>query len=157
MTDERIAQAFEIIRKYEIKSASFNMVGFPGDHGAIQETIALNQRIKPDLIQHTIFYPYRGTALGDLAHREGYVVRNGYPTYFGRGTLDLPRVPAAEIERQALLFDTTSTRAAVADAPSGSRAVVRTALSGRVPSVKKVLITLNLWALRPMAPGAASA
>lgn len=31
MTDDRIAQAFEIIRKHGIKSASFNMVGIPGE------------------------------------------------------------------------------------------------------------------------------
>jgi anaerobic magnesium-protoporphyrin IX monomethyl ester cyclase len=106
MSDERIVQAFDLIHRYGIKSASFNMVGIPGETRELfRKTIALNARIKPDLIQHTIFYPYRGTALGEMAHRNGYVVRDGYPTYFGRGTLSLPGFSLRQIEREALFFE----------------------------------------------------
>ena len=123
------------------------MVGIPGEtRERFRKTIALNQRIEPDLIQHTIFYPYRGTALGDLAHKEGYVVRNGYPTYFGRGTLDLPGFPLREIERQALLFEYNVYKS------SNRRRAVRGLVQSfgrRYPAVyqavKKVLITVNLW------------
>lgn len=111
-----------------------------------KKTITLNQRIKPDLIQHTIFYPYRGTALGDLAHREGFIVREGYPTYFGRGTLDLPSFSLRQIEREALLFeynvykDSDRRRALRGLAQSFGR---------RYPSVyqatKKALVKLGLW------------
>lgn len=105
MTDDRIVQAFETIRKHGIAAASFNMVGFPGEsRERFQKTIALNRRVRPDLLQLTIFYPYRGTALGDLAHAQGYVVRRDYPTYFGRGTLDLPGFTLKAIEREALFF-----------------------------------------------------
>ncbi len=106
MTDERIVEAFALIRKYGIRVSSFNMVGIPGEtKERFRKTIALNRRIKPDLVQQTIFYPYRGTALGDLAHKEGYVVRHGYPTYFGRGTLDLPGFSLRAIERASIFFE----------------------------------------------------
>lgn len=106
MKDERIIEAFDIVRKHGIAVSSFNMVGIPGETREIfKKTIQLNARINPDIVQQTIFYPYRGTALGDLAYKEGYVVRDGYPTYFGRGTLSLPGFSLREIERQAFLFE----------------------------------------------------
>jgi len=106
MSDDRIVEAFDLIRKHGIKSASFNMVGIPGEtRERFARTIALNRRIRPDLVQQTIFYPYRGTELGDLAHREGLVVRHGYPNYFGRGTLSLPGFSRRQIEREALFFE----------------------------------------------------
>ncbi len=106
MKDERIIEAFDIVRRQGIATSAFNMVGIPGEtRERFKKTIELNARIRPDIIQHTIFYPYRGTELGDLAYKNGYVVREGYPTYFGRGTLSLPGFSLTEIEREALMFE----------------------------------------------------
>lgn len=106
MTDDKIAGAFDMIKEQGIKVASFNMVGIPGETRArFRKTIELNKRIKPDLLQQTIFYPYHGTVLGDTAYQKNYVVRHGYPNYFGRGTLSMPDFSLKEIEREALLFE----------------------------------------------------
>ncbi|MFN8061897.1 MAG: radical SAM protein [Vicinamibacterales bacterium] len=147
MTDDRIVQAFDLIKRHGIKVASFSMVGIPGETKAhFGRTIALNKRVNPDLIQQTIFYPYRGTALGDMAYREGYVVRHGYPTYFGRGTLDLPGFSLKEIERQALLFEYNVYKDV--DRRRALRGLAQS-LGRRYPTVyqatKRTLISLNLW------------
>lgn len=147
MTDDRIAQAFEIIHKHGIRTASFNMVGIPGEtKERFRKTITLNQRIKPNLIQQTIFYPYHGTALGDLAHKEGYAVRRGYPTYFGRGTLDLPGFSLREIEREALFFEYNVYKDA--DRKRAIRGLAQS-FGRRYPTayrgVKKALTLLRLW------------
>ncbi|MDA2936676.1 hypothetical protein MYX75_00215 [Acidobacteria bacterium AH-259-A15] len=51
---------------------------------------------------------HRGTALGDLAnlaYKKGYVVREEYPTYSGRGTLSLPGFSLRQIELEAMFFE----------------------------------------------------
>ncbi len=147
MSDDRIVLAFDIIRKYGIKSASFNMVGIPGETRELfRKTITLNARIHPDLAQQTIFYPYRGTALGDQAHREGYIVRQGYPTYFGRGTLSLPGFPLRQIEREALFFEYNVYKGT--DLKRAFRGLAQS-YGRRYPiayqAFKKTLTRLNLW------------
>ena len=69
-----------------------------------QRTIELNRVIQPDRLQMTVFYPYRGTWLGDEAYRQGYVRGKGYPTYFGRTILSMPEFSKKQIEKAARLF-----------------------------------------------------
>ena len=146
MKDQRIIEAFEIVQKHGIAVSSFNMVGIPGEtKGLFQKTISLNARIKPDIVQQTIFYPYRGTGLGELAYREGYVVREGYPTYLGRGTLSLPGFSLQEIERTALFFEYNVYKHI--DRKRAIRGLAR-AMARRYPrfcnGAKKVLTMLNI-------------
>jgi len=105
MDNETIMRAFDIVKKYGIKTSSFNMVGIPGetldDH---METVKLNQKIAPDEVQITIFYPYRGTKLGDEAYAGGFVKEKGYPTYFGKTILDFPDFSKDSIEKASRMF-----------------------------------------------------
>jgi len=104
--DEKTIDAFEICKRVGINTMTFNMVGIPGETKIkFEKTIELNKRIVPYSAQLTIFYPYRGTVLGELAYKEGYVVRrDGHPTFFGRGILSLPEFSLKEIESSALWF-----------------------------------------------------
>jgi radical SAM superfamily enzyme YgiQ (UPF0313 family) len=106
MKNAKILEAFDIVRKHGIATSSFNMMGFPGDTPeAHQRTIDLNRDIKPDHVQLTIFYPYRGTRLGDISYKENYVVNfNGFPSYVGRTILSLPGFTKRQIEREFKLF-----------------------------------------------------
>ncbi len=147
MTDDRIVQAFDIIKKYGIKTASFNMVGIPGEtRERFQRTIDLNRRIKPELIQQTIFYPYHGTALGDMAYKNNYLVRKGYPNYFGRGTLNLPGFSLKQIEREAMFFEFNVYR--TFDKWRAARGLAQSAAK-RYPTayrgIKKGLTAVGLW------------
>ncbi len=105
MTNKKIIEAFEIIHRHGIQSMSFNMVGVPGETPEMhQNTVALNRLVKPDRLQITVFYPYRGTALGDEAYKRDVLWTQGFPTYFGRTILSMPEFSKGQIERAARLF-----------------------------------------------------
>jgi len=65
MTNDQIRTAFKLLHKRDIKTTSFNMVGwpFPGEAERTRATIALNREIKPGSVQVTWFYPFPGTKL----------------------------------------------------------------------------------------------
>lgn len=68
MTNDRITQAFADLRAIDgMFITSYNMKGYPVpyDDELTKMTLALNERIKPDLVQMSIFYPFRGTKLYD--------------------------------------------------------------------------------------------
>lgn len=65
MTNQQIENAFYLFKRAGIFATSFNMLGFPFENDDIltDATIKLNQKIKPDYAQFTIFYPFPGTKL----------------------------------------------------------------------------------------------
>lgn len=65
MTNEQIERAFALVKGYGIFTTSFNMIGYPfeNDFELTQKTVELNEQIKPDFTQVTIFYPFPGTRL----------------------------------------------------------------------------------------------
>jgi len=68
MTNTQIIQAFAALRTIKgIRLTSFNMRGYPVpyDDQLSEETDALNKIIKPDYVQTSTFYPFRGTKLHD--------------------------------------------------------------------------------------------
>lgn len=72
MTDEQIIQAFNWTRSHGIKTASYNMIGIPHENrNKIFETIELNRKVRPDIVQTTLLYPFPKTAIYELAKREG--------------------------------------------------------------------------------------
>jgi radical SAM superfamily enzyme YgiQ (UPF0313 family) len=86
-----------------------NMVGLPGEtpekHMA---TVRLNQRLRPDVTECSVFWPYPGTDLYDLCVREGYLrLDAGAPKRFmvyRTFHLKLPGFSAAEVKRAYSLF-----------------------------------------------------
>ncbi|MEX2131523.1 MAG: radical SAM protein [Pseudohongiellaceae bacterium] len=77
MKNPQIVEAAENCKKAGINRLTFNIVGMPLETAAnMRETLALNQRIKPE---HFFFFPYiplRGTPLYDVAKREGLLLPN---------------------------------------------------------------------------------
>ncbi|NIA20824.1 MAG: radical SAM protein [Anaerolineaceae bacterium] len=65
MSNEQLQQAFALVREAGIFVTSFNMIGFPfpNDDGLTEATIRLNEKLKPDYAQVSIFYPFPGTDL----------------------------------------------------------------------------------------------
>lgn len=106
LTEAQIIDAFRFARDSGLETASFNMVGIPGETPVdFQDTIRVNQRILPDVAQISIFYPYRGTRLGDLCYANGYVGKKSQSTIFSRSILSLPFFPRRKIEGAALFFN----------------------------------------------------
>ncbi len=101
-TNHQIIEAFQIAKKYNLKTYSFNMVGLPYETvGDIKKTIALNALIKPDVIQVSVFYPFQGTKLGELCYENNWVVserKNKIDTYYEKSILNYPQLGAAKID-----------------------------------------------------------
>lgn len=67
MSNKTIIDAFDLYKKYGITTLAVNIIGVPGESKEqIWNTIRLNRRLKPTVSAVNIFYPYRGTKLGDF-------------------------------------------------------------------------------------------
>lgn len=74
MTNKMILEGAKNIKESGIKLRTYNMVGIPNETiKSLCETIMLNFRIAPYEVQTTIYYPLKGTDLGDTCYKEGWV------------------------------------------------------------------------------------
>ena len=74
MSNKQIIKSFNIVRKFGINTNAINIIGVPGEtEEMIWDTIKLNRRIKPTVSGVNIFYPYKGTKLGDYCFQKGLV------------------------------------------------------------------------------------
>jgi anaerobic magnesium-protoporphyrin IX monomethyl ester cyclase len=100
-TNNQITEAFKLAKKYNLETYSFNMVGLPFETTAdIKQTIVLNSQIKPDAIQVSVFYPFRGTKLGELCYENDWVVldkKNKIDTYYEKSILNYPQLTTSQI------------------------------------------------------------
>lgn len=97
ISDEMVINAAAMIHKAGLKFQTFNMVGIPGEgRRELLRTIRLNQKIKPDRIQVTIYYPYAHTRLGDHCFESG-MVKGASNNYFSDTILDHDRLTGLEI------------------------------------------------------------
>ena len=66
MTDKTIIKAFDNCRKNGLETLAVNIIGFPGEtEEMIKTTIKLNRKLKVTSSGVNVFYPYKGTPLGD--------------------------------------------------------------------------------------------
>jgi len=74
MPRETIVRAFELANKYGVETSSFSVIGVPGEtKEMLMDTVELNREINPTSTSVNIFYPYKGTPLGDKSFKEGLV------------------------------------------------------------------------------------
>lgn len=95
-TNEQIEAAFDICKRVGLKTIGSFIIGLPDESIAqIESTLELNQRITPDLSFVNIFYPYRGTPLGDHCFREGLVDTDKLATFSNERRETVLRFPEA--------------------------------------------------------------
>ena len=59
---DKIIKAFELLKEYDIKRTSYNIIGLPDqDEQSIKTTIDFNKLIKPDNVTVAFYSPYYGT------------------------------------------------------------------------------------------------
>ena len=76
-TLEQIRNAFEIIRKYNLRSNAYTMIGFPTEtREDVFKTISLIREIKPDVSIMSVFFPFKGVPLRKFCIKEGYITGN---------------------------------------------------------------------------------
>ena len=74
MSNEQIINAFDIAHKYGLETNAINLIGVPGESDEmIWDTIKLNRKIKPTSSGVNIFYPYKGTKLGNYCFEKNLV------------------------------------------------------------------------------------
>ena len=74
MKRETIINAFKLSKKFGLRTNAINIIGVPGEtEEMLLETVRLNQEINPTTSGVNIFYPYKGTPLGDRCFKEGLV------------------------------------------------------------------------------------
>jgi len=74
MSRETIVNAFKLTRSYGIKTFAINLIGIPGEtKEMLLDTIKLNREINPTVSGVNIFYPYKGTNMGDHCFEKGLV------------------------------------------------------------------------------------
>jgi anaerobic magnesium-protoporphyrin IX monomethyl ester cyclase len=74
MSNKQIMDAFSLAHKYGLETNAINIIGIPGEtEEMLWDTINLNKRVKPASSGVNIFYPYKGTKLGDYCFEKGLV------------------------------------------------------------------------------------
>jgi len=74
MTNDQIAEAFELCRRYNLHSSAFLMIGMPGETmDQMFETIDLIVRVRPGRMRWSVFYPFPGTLSYKLAEEGGFL------------------------------------------------------------------------------------
>jgi anaerobic magnesium-protoporphyrin IX monomethyl ester cyclase len=100
-TNEEIISNFDTIAESGIAFSVNNMIGFPDEtREMVFETIDLNRELQGyDSLTVSIFTPYRGTDLRELAVKRGYIEEDSMATHTtSSSTLNMPQFTSAEID-----------------------------------------------------------
>ncbi len=82
MSKEQIINAYSLYKEYNMASGACFMIGVPQEtEDTIWETININKIIKPSNSRANIFYPYKGTVLGDYCFKEGLVDEDAFNNF----------------------------------------------------------------------------
>ncbi len=95
---QTIVDAFRLIKKYDMKSRAFNMIGVPYETcETAEKTIALNKEISADMKCLTVFRPYPGTELYDLCRKNGWISNRQVHGYYEDSILDQPSMAKDDV------------------------------------------------------------
>lgn len=114
MTNKATIAAFHRARKKGLLTWSFTMVGLPKENRRmLLRTIWLNWRCQPDFVMSSIFYPLKGTELGDLCYENNWVdlkKKETITSYAWDSILNHPILSTAEIRLAKYLNIFTAVR-----------------------------------------------
>ena len=99
MSNQKIIEAFEILKKTKMQISGNSIIGFPGEtRELIFDTIELNRKLNMDNIMIHVFNPYRGTSLFDISVEKGYIPSNHVAgDYRSDFTLNMPHITKEEV------------------------------------------------------------
>lgn len=79
ISTDQLTNAFSLAQKYGLETNAINIIGVPGEtEEMIWDTLNLNRNINPSSSGVNIFYPYKGTKLGDECFIKGLVNEEQY-------------------------------------------------------------------------------
>jgi len=106
-TNDDIILFYNLTKKFGIKINMYVMMGIPGETVAdFKETIQIVRSCEPNLIFLSIFYPYPGTDLFQLAKERGLLDKQtiSHKGERKRVYIDLPEFPKRKIMREFIMF-----------------------------------------------------
>lgn len=116
MTNKSIIEIFKKSHLRNILTWSFAMVGLPYEtRKMILKTLVLNWRCQPDFVMASIFYPFKGTELGDMCYKNGWVntkKREEISSYAWESILNHPNLLPFEIKVAKYLNSLAAVRSA---------------------------------------------
>ncbi|MFH1397302.1 MAG: radical SAM protein [Candidatus Omnitrophota bacterium] len=105
ITNNDIIKAFQLAKKYGIKTLSFNMLGLPFEtEEFIKKTIKLNQEIQPDFISLSYFRPYPGTDLYNLCKEKNLISQRKASHWLEDTILDQPAISKSKVRYYMRVF-----------------------------------------------------
>lgn len=74
MNNDMIFKAFDLFHKYNLKTASLNMLGLPDEqYEDMITTLKMNQKLNIDFAESSIFQPHPGTEIAKYCVDKGYI------------------------------------------------------------------------------------
>lgn len=100
MSNEKIIEAFRILKKTKMQISANSIIGFPGEtREMIFETIELNRTLALDNYMVYAYSPYRGTSLYELSLSKGFIPEGNISgDYRSDFTLNMPQISKEELE-----------------------------------------------------------
>ena len=79
VTDEQIYNTASLLKKYKIPFVSYNMMGLPTETSEMAwQTIHMNQKINPDVVDINLFIPCPNLNITKYAQRHGLIDENSF-------------------------------------------------------------------------------
>jgi radical SAM superfamily enzyme YgiQ (UPF0313 family) len=106
-TNEELLEKFEVIAQSGVPFSVNNIIGFPDEtREMVFETIEFNRQLRGfDTLTVSIFTPYHGTLLRDLAVAKGYLAEETLTTHTTSSSLlNMPTLSSQEIDGLARTF-----------------------------------------------------
>jgi radical SAM superfamily enzyme YgiQ (UPF0313 family) len=106
-TNDELVKFASIAKEYGVNTTVFVLIGIPGETPEdFSETVKVLRWIQPETVFLSIFYPYIGTDLYNVAKERGTIPANGIePTAERRkAILDLPNFPRWRVRFEYIAF-----------------------------------------------------
>lgn len=114
MSNKGTIDAFHRARRHKLLTWSFTMVGLPKENRRmLLKTIWLNWLCQPDFVMSSIFYPLKGTELGNMCYENGWVnqeKKENITSYAWDTILDHPILSTPEIRLAKYVNSLTAVR-----------------------------------------------
>ncbi len=95
-SNSTVIKAFSKVKGAGMSTSSENVIGVPHETvRSMLETVKLNAKVDPLSANVNVFYPFRGTELGDLCHKNGWVESDLRKIALFPFTSSILRIPTA--------------------------------------------------------------
>jgi len=98
-SDEKIINAFRLVKKTGLLSHSYNMIGIPFEtKESIKKTIEINRICRPDFLAVSIFNAYPGTEIYEICKKNGWLKNEKGLSYFQTTNINHPDFSLKELK-----------------------------------------------------------